>query len=85
MCGTKRTHSMRGYKRKSYKKSYRRTWKGLKKGTKIEMEHTKSKRFASKIARDHLKENKNYYKYVKKGGKEYLVTKHKGKWSNDDD
>lgn len=33
----------------------------LKIGTKVEMEHTKSKRVARKIATDHLKEFRNYY------------------------
>lgn len=30
-------------------------------GTKIEMEHTKSKKVAEKIAKDHLREFPNYY------------------------
>ena len=33
----------------------------LKIGTKIEMEHTKNKEFAEKIAKDHLDEFPNYY------------------------
>lgn len=35
--------------------------KELKIGTKIELEHTKSKRVAEKIAKDHLKEFPQYY------------------------
>lgn len=35
--------------------------KELKLGSKIEMEHTKSKRLATKIAKDHLREFPNYY------------------------
>jgi len=35
--------------------------KELKIGTKIEMEHTNSKRLATKIAKDHLREYPNYY------------------------
>jgi len=35
--------------------------KELKIGTKIEMEHTKSKTRAEKIAKDHLREFPNYY------------------------
>jgi len=36
---------------------------GIKKGTSIEMEHTKSKKFAKKIAMDHLHEfGDAYYK-----------------------
>ena len=35
--------------------------KELKIGTKIEMEHTKSKLKAAKIAKDHLREFPNYY------------------------
>lgn len=34
----------------------------LKKGTKVEMEHTNNPKIAEKIAIDHLKENPNYYK-----------------------
>ena len=37
------------------------TKKELKIGTKIEMEHTKNRWFAEKIAKDHLKEYPNYY------------------------
>ncbi len=33
----------------------------MKIGTKIEMEHTKSKRIAEKITKDHLREFPNYY------------------------
>ena len=33
----------------------------LKIGTKIEMEHTRSKKIAENIAKDHLKEYPNYY------------------------
>jgi len=35
--------------------------KELKTGTKMEMEHTKSKKKAEKIAKTHLKEFPNYY------------------------
>ncbi len=35
--------------------------KELRIGTKVEMEHTKSKRVAEKIAKDHLREFSNYY------------------------
>ena len=35
--------------------------KELKIGSRIEMEHTKSKRLAMKIAKDHLREFPNYY------------------------
>ena len=35
--------------------------KELKIGVRIEMEHTKSKKVAEKIAKDHLKEFSNYY------------------------
>lgn len=44
------------------------------KGSKIEMEHTKSKKVAQQIAKDHLKENVNYYKYTKSKGKEFLIS-----------
>lgn len=33
----------------------------IKKGTKMEMEHTKSKKVAKKIAKDHLREFPTYY------------------------
>ena len=35
--------------------------KELKIGTRIEMEHTKSKKVAGRIAKDHLREYSNYY------------------------
>jgi len=40
--------------------------KELKIGIKVEMEHTKSKKVAEKIAKDHLKEYPNYYTEFKK-------------------
>jgi hypothetical protein len=40
----------------------------LKMGIKVEMEHTKSKKIASKIARQHLCENPKYYSILKKVG-----------------
>lgn len=42
----------------------------LKRGTKVEMEHTKIKAFAKKIAMDHLQEDPHYYtKLLKMEGK----------------
>ncbi len=38
----------------------------LRKGTKVEMEHTSNKKIAEEIARDHLTEDKNYYKKLAK-------------------
>jgi hypothetical protein len=35
--------------------------KDLKRGSKMEMEHTKSKKKATKIAKDHIKEHPLYY------------------------
>lgn len=47
----------------------------LKKGIKIEYEHTENKRVATIIAKQHLLENKNYYKEVKlNNGIEKLVS-----------
>jgi hypothetical protein len=40
--------------------------KELKKGVKIEMEHTKDSKIATEIAMDHLFEDPNYYKKLKK-------------------
>ena len=40
--------------------------KELKKGTKVEKEHTKSKSLAKRIAKDHLAEVPNYYSKLKK-------------------
>ena len=46
----------------------------LKKGIKVEMEHKHlfpknlQKSMAERIAKDHLKEDKNYYKKLKKAG-----------------
>lgn len=55
------------------KKSYFQ--KQLMIGTKVEMEHTTNKHYAEQIARTHLKENKDYYKYYKQNkGKEFLVS-----------
>jgi hypothetical protein len=50
----------------------------IKKGTAIEMEHTKDPKVAQTIALQHLRENSDYYKYTGKKGKEYLITKKKG-------
>lgn len=38
----------------------------LKIGTKIEMEHTDSKKVARRIAKDHLREYSNYYEELPK-------------------
>lgn len=47
----------------------------LKKGIKIEYEHTENKKVATIIAKQHLLENKNYYKEVKlNNGIEKLVS-----------
>ena len=40
----------------------------LKKGTKVEMEHTNDPELAEKIARDHLNENPYYYTKLKECG-----------------
>jgi hypothetical protein len=53
--------------------------KQLKVGTQVEMEHTKDRNVAKKIAQTHLKENKDYYAFFDskdKKSKEYLVTMH---------
>jgi len=44
--------------------------KALKKGTKVEMEHTNSKTFAKEIASDHLTEDSKYYDKLQKMEKE---------------
>lgn len=44
--------------------------KSLKEGIKVEMEHTNDKEVAKEICKDHLTENKNYYKCLKKMEKE---------------
>lgn len=38
----------------------------LQNGIKIEMEHTKNHKIAKEIAKDHLSEDPNYYKKLKK-------------------
>ena len=45
-------------------------------GTRIEMEHTKSKKVAEKIAKDHLREYPDYYTALVKMEKQ-LKRKHK--------
>ncbi len=40
--------------------------KALKKGAKVEREHTKNKKVAKEIAMDHLKEFPNYYTKLEK-------------------
>lgn len=40
----------------------------LKQGTLIEMEHTTNREVAKSIAKDHLKEDKDYYRKLKKAG-----------------
>ena len=42
--------------------------KKVKEGTKVEMEHTDKKWLAERIAKQHLCENKDYYKLLKKAG-----------------
>ena len=42
--------------------------KKVKEGMKVEMEHTNNKYIAERIAKQHLCENKNYYKLLKKAG-----------------
>jgi hypothetical protein len=37
-------------------------------GIKVEKEHTNNSCIAKQIAKSHLKENKNYYKLLKKAG-----------------
>lgn len=43
-------------------------YKEIAMGTKVEMEHTKSKEKAEKIAKEHLAEHPNYYSKLKKAG-----------------
>ena len=50
------------------KKCGRFNLKQLKAGTRVEMEHTNNKWIAERIAKQHLCENKNYYKILKKMG-----------------
>lgn len=38
----------------------------LKNGTEVELEHTKNRKMAKEIAKDHLSEDPNYYKKLKK-------------------
>jgi hypothetical protein len=38
----------------------------LKNGIEVEMEHTKDRKIAKEIAKDHLSEDPNYYKKLKK-------------------
>jgi uncharacterized protein YktB (UPF0637 family) len=40
--------------------------KDLEDGIKVEMEHTKDRQVAKEIAKDHLSEDPNYYKKLKK-------------------
>ena len=58
-----------------YEKNSKYSKSDLRKGTKIELEdkHTSNPFVAEKIAKDHLKENPNYYSYSN-SGKEYLVS-----------
>lgn len=46
----------------------------LKKGTQVEMEHTKSKKVAKKIALDHLHEHPKYYDYLAKAEQQMKKT-----------
>ncbi len=46
-------------------------------GTKIEMEHTKDKAIARKIATDHLKEHFTYYRYLPIAEQIMTVQEHK--------
>ena len=51
--------------------------KELKKGTKVEREHTKDKKLAREIAGDHLAEHKDYYKELAKMEKKLEKKKEK--------
>ena len=50
----------KGYKKADFNKTQLRV------GTNVEMEHTTSKRLAERISIDHLVEDKDYYKKLKK-------------------
>lgn len=52
--------------------------KQLKKGIKVEMEHTNDRRLAKEIAKDHLVEIPNYYTYLDKMEKK-AIKDHKKK------
>lgn len=51
---------------KPHTKAYDQMQKELKMGTKRELEHTKSKKQAKKIAMDHIKEHPKYYSTLNK-------------------
>lgn len=53
--------------------------KNLKKGMKVEKEHTKNKAVAKEIAKDHLKEDPQYYRKLQKMEKEGGVAMAKGR------
>ena len=58
---------------KPHTKAYDQMQKELKMGTKRELEHTKSKKQAKKIAMDHIKEHPKYYSTLNKIFPEYLI------------
>ena len=79
--------------RKTYKRAKKKdSWysEQLERGAEIEHEHHKTlkafkkgkltlKQAEKAIAKDHLKENKQYYQFTSKGGKEYMVSMKKGR------
>jgi hypothetical protein len=61
--------------RDTYKKHEIKEETQIEKGVKDEMEHTKSKKVARKIAKDHLKKHSDYYSKLEKAGLD------EGKWN----
>ena len=51
---------------KKHKVSKKEIKKAVKKGTKVEKEHTKKKHVANEIARDHVGEHPDYYDKLEK-------------------
>jgi predicted DNA-binding WGR domain protein len=71
-CGATKKHPclcmIKGTKQCSPKSPMCPCYKEIAMGTKVEMEHTKSKEKAEKIAKEHLAEHPDYYSRLKKAG-----------------
>jgi hypothetical protein len=71
-CGATKKHPclcmIKGTKQCSAKSPMCPCYKEIAMGTKVEMEHTKSKEEAEKIAKEHLAEHPDYYSRLKKAG-----------------
>lgn len=56
--------------------------RALKKGIRVEMEHTSDRKIATEIAMDHLEEHSNYYEVLEEAEREMKRRKARKGWSH---